>query len=299
VPEFEWQFTLVLLTNGVMIGLMYALIALGFVLIYKATDAINFAQGEFVMFAGFIAAGAADLAGAPFWVSALLAIGAMIALGFGLERVVLRPMIGRPVIAVVMATIGLAAVLRGTATMAFGAGTRIIDMPISDEPFHLGPVMLPPVQLVGAAVSLVFLAVFSWFFLKSRIGIAMRAVADSQQVAMAVGIDVRRYFALAWAMAGIVSALGGVVWGAMLSVDNQLALVGLKVFPVVILGGLDSVIGAVIGGLIVGIVENLAAGYFDPYVGGGTKDFVPYLLMILVLMIRPEGIFGRRRIERV
>jgi len=199
----------------------------------------------------------------------------------------------------VMATIGLAAVLRGTATMAFGAGTRIIDMPISDEPFHLGPVMLPPVQLVGAAVSLVFLAVFSWFFLKSRIGIAMRAVADSQQVAMAVGIDVRRYFALAWAMAGIVSALGGVVWGAMLSVDNQLALVGLKVFPVVILGGLDSVIGAVVGGLIVGIVENLAAGYFDPYVGGGTKDFVPYLLMILVLMIRPEGIFGRRRIERV
>ena len=294
MPEFEWQFTLVLLTNGVMIGLMYALIALGFVLIYKATDAINFAQGEFVMFAGFIAAGAADLAGAPFWVSALLAIGAMIALGFGLERVVLRPMIGRPVIAVVMATIGLAAVLRGTATMAFGAGTRIIDMPISDEPFHLGPVMLPPVQLVGAAVSLVFLAVFSWFFLKSRIGIAMRAVADSQQVAMAVGIDVRRYFALAWAMAGIVSALGGVVWGAMLSVDNQLALVGLKVFPVVILGGLDSVIGAVVGGLIVGIVENLAAGYCDPYVGGGTKDFVPYLLMI-----RPEGIFGRRRIERV
>src|SRR5438552_2318203 len=220
-------------------------------------------------------------------------------LGFGLERVVLRPMIGRPVIAVVMATIGLAAVLRGTATMAFGAGTRVIDMPVSDEPFQLGPVMLPPIQLVGAGVSLVFLAAFTWFFLKSRVGIAMRAVADSQQVSMAVGINVRRYFALAWAMAGVVSALGGVVWGAMLSVDNQLALVGLKVFPVVILGGLDSIIGAVIGGLIVGVVENLAAGYLDPYVGGGTKDFAPYVLMILVLMIRPEGIFGRRRIERV
>jgi len=299
VPEFEWQFTFVLLTNGVMIGLMYALIALGFVLIYKATDAINFAQGEFVMFAGFIAAGAADLAGAPFWLAALLAIGGMIALGFGLERVVLRPMIGRPVIAVVMATIGLANVLRGTATMAFGAGTRVIDMPISDEPIDLGLVTVPPIQLLGAGVSLVFLAAFTWFFLRSRVGIAMRAVADSQQVAMAVGIDVRRYFALAWAMAGIVSALGGVVWGAMLSVDNQLALVGLKVFPVVILGGLDSVIGAVVGGLIVGVTENLAAGYLDPYVGGGTKDFAPYLLMILVLMIRPEGIFGRRRIERV
>jgi branched-chain amino acid transport system permease protein len=278
---------------------MYALIALGFVLIYKATDAINFAQGEFVMFAGFLAAGAAEIAGAPFWVSALIAIGGMIALGFGLERVVLRPMIGRPVIAVVMATIGLAAVLRGTATMAFGAGTRVIVMPVSDEPFELGPVLLPPIQLVGAGVSLVFLAGFTWFFLKSRTGIAMRAVADSQQVSMAMGINIRRYFALAWAMAGVVSALGGVVWGAMLSVDNQLALVGLKVFPVVILGGLDSILGAVIGGLIVGIVENLAAGYLDPYVGGGTKDFAPYVLMILVLMIRPEGIFGRRRIERV
>ena len=136
-------------------------------------------------------------------------------------------------------------------------------------------------------VSIVFLAGFTWFFLKSRMGVAMRAVADNQQVAMAMGINVERYFALAWAMAGIVSALGGVVWGSMLGVDNQLALVGLKVFPVVILGGLDSIAGAVIGGLIVGIVENLAAGYLDPYVGGGTKDFAPYVLMILVLMIRP------------
>jgi branched-chain amino acid transport system permease protein len=299
MPDFEWQFTLVLLTNGVMIGLMYALIALGFVLIYKATDAINFAQGEFVMFAGFIAAFAAASAGLSFWLSAVLAIAGMVVLGFGLERVVLRPLIGRPVIAVVMATIGLAAVLRGIAVIAFGAGTRAIVMPVGDEPLYLGPVMLPPVQLVGAAVSLVFLMGFTWFFLKSRVGIAMRAVADSQQVAMAMGINVRRYFALAWAMAGVVSALGGVVWGAMLGIDNQLALVGLKVFPVVILGGLDSIAGAVVGGLIVGIVENLAAGYFDPFVGGGTKDFAPYVLMILVLMIRPEGIFGRRRIERV
>jgi branched-chain amino acid transport system permease protein len=299
MAEFEWQFTLVLLTNGVMIGLMYALIALGFVLIYKATDAINFAQGEFVMFAAFIAASAANAAGLSFWASAALAILGMVGLGFGLERVVLRPMIGRPIIAVVMATIGLAAVLRGGAVLAFGAGVQAIEMPIPDEPINLGLVLLSPVQLVGAGVSIVFLAGFTWFFLKSRVGIAMRAVADGQQVAMAMGIDVRRYFALAWAMAGVVSALGGVVWGAMLGVDNQLALVGLKVFPVVILGGLDSVLGAVVGGLVVGVVENLAAGYFDPIVGGGTKDFAPYVLMILALMIRPEGFFGRRRIERV
>ena len=299
MPEFDAQFTLYLLTNGVMIGLMYALIALGFVLIYKATDAINFAQGEFVMFAGFIAAGAAEFIHAPFWIAAGLAIAGMVALGFALERVVLRPLIGRPVIAVVMATIGLAAVLRGGAVLAFGAGTRNIEVPIPDDPIPLGPVTLPPIEVLGAVVSLVFLGGFTWFFLKSRTGIAMRAVADSQQVAMAMGINVRRYFAFAWAMAGIVSALGGIVWGGMLGVDNQLALVGLKVFPVVILGGLDSIVGAVVGGLIVGIVENIAAGYFDPIVGGGTKDFVPYLLMIIVLMVRPEGIFGRRRIERV
>src|SRR5438477_4443227 len=298
MSEF-FGFFILLMSNGILIGLMYSLIALGFVLVYKATDAVNFAQGELVMIAGFMAAGGLMVWGAPLWVAVLVALAAMVAFGFGLERVVLRRLIGRPVIAVVMASIGLAAVLRGTAVMAFGAGTRAIIMPVSDEPFELGPIMLPPVQLVGAGVSLVFLAAFTWFFLKSRTGIAMRAVADSQQVAMAMGINVRRYFALAWAMAGVVSALGGVVWGTMLGVDNQLALVGLKVFPVVILGGLDSVMGAVIGGLIVGIVENFAAGYFDPIVGGGTKDFAPYVLMILVLMIRPEGIFGRRRIERV
>ena len=299
MPELDWQFTLALIVNGVMIGLMYTLIALGFVLIYKATDAINFAQGEFVMFAAFIAAAAAYFGDLPFWICGLFALAGMTALGFGLERVVLRPLIGRPVVAVIMATIGVAVLLRGFATLAFGAGTRAIVMPIDDEPLFLGPIMLQPIQLVGAGVSLVFLAIFTWFFLRSRVGIAMRAVADSQQVAMAMGIDVRRYFALAWAMAGIVSALAGVVWGAMLGVDNQLALVGLKVFPVVILGGLDSVIGAVVGGLIVGVVESLAAGYLDPYVGGGTKDFAPYVLMILVLMIRPYGLFGRRLIERI
>jgi branched-chain amino acid transport system permease protein len=146
---------------------------------------------------------------------------------------------------------------------------------------------------------LVFLAGFTWFFLKTRIGVAMRAVADNQTVSMGMGINVQRYFALAWALTGVVSALGGVIWGAMLGVDNQLPLVGLKVFPVVILGGLDSIVGAVVGGLIVGVVEALAAGYLDPVVGGGTKDFAPYVLMILMLMVRPYGLFGRRRIERV
>jgi branched-chain amino acid transport system permease protein len=299
MPDLPWRFIAILSANGVLVGSMYALVALGFVLIYKATDAINFAQGEFVMFAGFLAAAAIHLAGFPWWASALLSVAGMVVFAFGLERVVLRPLLGRPIIAVIMATIGLAAVLRGTATMAFGGGTQTIPLPISNSPFLLGPLILPPIKLVGAGVSLLFLGAFAWFFLKSRVGVAMRAVADSQQVAMAMGINVRRYFALAWALAGVVSALGGVLWGSMLGVDNQLALVGLKVFPVMILGGLDSILGAVVGGLIIGVVESMSAGFLDPLVGGGTKDFVPYLLMIAVLMVRPEGIFGRRRIERV
>jgi len=295
----DWQFSLLLLSNGVLIGLMYSLIALGFVLVYKATDAVNFAQGEFVMIAGFVVVGGLTVAGVPLWLSIGAALVGMIAFGFALERVVLRKLIGRPVIAVVMATIGLASILRGIGPYTIFQGTRPLPLPLRDEPFMLGPLFIPPIQLVGGVVSLSFLAGFGWFFLKSRRGVAMRAVADNQQVAMAMGIDVERYFGLAWAMTGVVSALGGILWGNMLGVDINLALVGFKVFPVVILGGLDSIPGAIIGGLIVGIVENVAAGYVDPYVGGGTKDFAPYVLMILALMVRPYGIFGKRIIERV
>jgi branched-chain amino acid transport system permease protein len=299
MSDLDWQFFALLLSNGILIGLMYALIALGFVLVYKATDAINFAQGEFVMIAGFVVAVGVGTYGAPLWLAITIGLVAMIAFGFGLERVMLRRLIGRPVIAVVMATIGLAAVLRGFGPLVWGAGTKSLPLPISEEPIILGPLFIPPIQLVGAGVSLLFLAGFTWFFLKSRRGIAMRAVADNQQVAMAMGINVERYFGLAWAMTGIVSALGGIVWGNLLGVDVQLSLVGLKVFPVVILGGLDSIPGAIVGGLIVGLVENLAAGYIDPYVGGGTKDFAPYVLMIIALMVRPYGIFGKAIIERI
>ena len=293
------QFTLLLISNGILIGLMYSLIALGFVLVYKATDAVNFAQGEFVMIAGFVAVGALTILGVPLSLSILAALVGMVVFGFLLERVMLRKLIGRPVIAVVMATIGLASILRGLGPFGIFQGTRPLPLPVPDEPIILGPLFIPPIQLVGGAVSLLFLAGFGYFFLKSRKGIAMRAVADNQQVAMAMGIDVERYFGLAWAMTGIVSALGGVLWGNMLGVDVNLSLVGFKVFPVVILGGLDSIPGAIIGGLIVGIVENVAAGYVDPVVGGGTKDFAPYVLMIIALMIRPYGIFGKRIIERI
>lgn len=295
----DFGFLVALLLSGASIGLMYSLIALGFVLVYKATDAINFAQGEFVMMAGLVAAAVLGIQGSMLIAAIVATLAVMIGFGFALERVVLRPLLGRPVVAVIMATIGLAAILRGLTPIVFGSTTLAVSLPIGDEPINIGPASLPPIQVLGAAVAVLFFLAFNWFFKKSRMGIAMRAVADNQQVAQAMGINVERYFGIAWAMTGVVSALGGIIWGSMLGVDIQLALVGLKVFPVVILGGLDSIGGALVGGLIVGVVESLAAGYLDPYVGGGTKDFAPYVLMIIVLMVRPYGMFGRRQIERV
>ncbi len=235
----ELQFAFALTVSGLSIGLMYSLIALGFVLVYKATDAINFAQGEFVMLAGFVAALALAAKGMPVLAAIGIAVAVMVAFSFALERVVLRPLLGRPIIAVIMATIGLGAMLRGLPPITVGGETRAVSLHIGDTPIGIGAASLPPIQILGVIVTLAFLGLFTWFFLKSRMGVAMRAVADNQQVAMAMGINVERYFALAWAMAGTVSALGGVIWGSMLGVDVHLALVGLKVFPVVILGGLE------------------------------------------------------------
>jgi branched-chain amino acid transport system permease protein len=295
--DSEFFFSLII--NGISIGMLYALIALGFVLVYKATEALNFAQGEFVMLSGYIAAALLTAKGMPVIAAIIGTIAIMIGFSFALERVVLRPLLGRPIVAVIMATIGLAAILRGLPPLTFGAETRAVPLPIGDAPLVIGPATVPPIQAIGFVVTLIFLGGFTWFFRKSRTGVALRAVAENQQVAAAMGINVERYFALAWAMAGIASAVSGIVWGNMLGVDVQLALVGLKVFPVVILGGLDSIAGAVVGGVTVGVVESLTAGYVDPYVGGGTKDFAPYLLMIVALMFRPYGLFGKRKIERV
>ena len=293
------EFLLELLVNGLLVGMMYALVALGFVLIYKASSVFNFAQGELVMFGGFVAAAMLTIYGIPLGLALPIALGLMIALGFGIERGMLRTLVGRPVIAIIMATVGLASVLRGVAPMLWGAATKDLPLPLPVRPFIVADLFISPLNLVAGGASLAFLAAFGYFFKKTRIGVAMRAVADDQQAAMSMGINVGSIFALTWGIAGLVSAIGGIIWGNFLGVDTQLALVGLKVFPVVILGGMDSVLGAVLGGLIVGAVENVAAGFVDPLVGGGTKDFVPYMLMIIALLIRPSGFFGKEIIERV
>jgi branched-chain amino acid transport system permease protein len=285
--------------NGLLVGALYSLIALGFVLIYKASDVINFAQGELVMFAGYIVAACLQLYGLPLWLSIVLGLGGMVLLGYLVEKLVLAHLIGRPVVAIIMATIGLASFLQGLAPFLWGIETKNLPLPISEEPVWVGGILFSPLELFAALLAFASIAVIGWFFTKSRIGIALRAIADDQQVSLAMGIDVKRYFAVAWGIAGVVALMGGLVWGNLLGVDIYLALLGLKVFPVVILGGLDSIVGAIVGGLIVGAVESLAAGFLDPLVGGGTKDFTPYILMILVLMLRPYGLFGKEDIERV
>jgi branched-chain amino acid transport system permease protein len=284
----ELPFFLELLVAGLLVGMMYALVALGFVVIYKASQAINFAQGEFVMFGGFLVAASMRYHGLSLLPAMAIGFGAMVVIGLLMERLVLRPLIGRGVIAIIMATIGLAAILKGVLLLIWGPLSVNIPLPISEE----------PIEIFTLFVKLI-LAGFSLLFLRSRIGIALRAVADNQTVAQAMGIDVRHYFALTWVTAGIVATIGGILWGNMIGADVHTALIGLKVFPVVILGGLTSIPGAILGGLIVGAAENVAAGYIDPLVGGGTKDFVPYILMIFALMLRPYGFFGEQVIERV
>jgi branched-chain amino acid transport system permease protein len=293
------DFFLALLIRGLLTGAVYALVALGFVLVYKATGIVNLAQGEMVMFAGFLAAAMLGEYGLPTIVAVPLTFVVMALLGLGVERGVLRTMVGRPILGVIMATVGLGFFLRGLAPMLWGASTKALPLPVPDEPVDLAGTTVPSVVVLGAGVALLLLAAFGWYFQHSRAGIALRAVADDQVAAMTVGISVPRTFAFSMGTAGVVAAAGGLIWGNLLGVDTYLALLGLKVFPVAILGGLDSVGGVLIGGLVVGAVENVTAGYVDPYVGGGVRDFVPFLLMLVVLMVRPFGIFGKRDIERV
>ncbi len=288
-----------LLITGLMTGAIYALVALGFVLVYKATGVINFAQGEFMMFGAFIAAALLTDRGLPAAVAIPITLVVMAGLGLVTERVVLRPMIGRPALGMIMATVGLAFVFRGLAPMLWGGTTKSLSLPLPDTPVQILDVRLSPTVIAGAASAVLLVGVFALLFQRSRTGIALRAVADDQQAAMAMGISVPWAFGTAMAVSGVAAAVGGLIWGDLLGVDSYLALVGFKVFPVVILGGLDSVEGAVVGGLVVGAVESVAAGYIDPVVGGGTKDFIPFLLMLVVLLVRPYGFFGKEVIERV
>lgn len=292
-------FLLQLILSGLVIGGVYALVALGFVLIYKASDVINFAQGEFLLIGAHLALTFLLVFNLPFIPAVLGALTVAVVLGAAVERVVLRPLIGEPIISMIMATIGLSSALRGLLQVFWGTETRTFPNIFPQDAINLGGVVVSQVYLWSLGIALVLLALFSFFFKRSIMGIAMRATADDQQAALSMGISVKVAFAVTWALAAAISTVGGVLLGNINGVNISLAHFGLKVLPVVILGGLDSIPGAIVGGFIIGILENLAGGYLDPLLGGGVKEVAPFIILVLILMLKPYGLFGKQVIERV
>ncbi len=284
-----------LTVSGLTNGAVYALAALGFVLIYKSSDVINFAQGELLLVGAYVTFFFVAQAGLAWPVGVLLALAVAVVLGVAVERTVLRPLIGEPIISVIMVTIGLASVLRALVTAIWGPVPRSFPAFIPrDEVLILGAVVSAD-RLWAIALSILMLALFSLFFRLSNEGIAMRAVADDQQAAMSMGISIRRIFALAWSIAAVTATIGGMLLANIIGVGGNIAGLGLRVFPAVILGGLDSIPGAVIGGVVIGLLEAWTGGY----IGQGLNQIVPFIVLTLVLMVRPYGLFGQEIIERV
>jgi branched-chain amino acid transport system permease protein len=289
-----------LVVSGVVTGGIYALIAIGFVVVYKATRVINFATGELMMMGAFFAWTAMTAAGAPFAVAVAAAALGSALVGAAVERVVLRPLLGQRTISVIMVTIGLSSVFRGIAQIVWSGEYRSFPPIFPRRPIQLGPVLLPSRQAYPFLIALAAIALLWLLFRFTRTGTAMRATADDQATAFAMGIDIRRMFSFSWMLAAVTAALAGIVIGTIGGISPQLGAVGLRIFPVVILGGLDSVGGALVGGVVMGVLENLAGGYLDPLLpGAGVKDVVPFAALVLILMVRPYGLFGTRDIERL
>jgi branched-chain amino acid transport system permease protein len=294
------EFFVQLVLNGLVIGSIYALVGMGFVIIYKSSSILNFAQGEFLMLGAYVCLAVFTGTKVPFAVAFLLTLAFSALLGVLMERLLLRPMIGEPVISVIMLTLGLASVLRAIVQAIWGTDTRPYPDLFPTAPVQIGPLPVSQGYLYSVGTVAVLLVLFSLFFKYTRAGIAMRATAFSQQVALSMGISVKRMFALAWSIAAVVSAVGGVLLGGVRGgVDGAFAFFGLKVIPVVILGGLDSVAGAIVGGFIMGILENLSGGYLDPIFGGGVKEVAPFIALVAILTFKPYGLFGKVKIERV
>jgi branched-chain amino acid transport system permease protein len=293
----DWLFVSEVTITGLLVGLMYSLVALGFVLIYKASGVFNFAQGPMTLFAAFALVSLFALV--PLWLSLVGVLVIMVVLAYVIERVVLRPLVARPPLVLFMATIGIGFFLEGLAQAIWGTQPRGLDIGITDTPFTLAGLLVSRMDLFGAGVAGVLLFGLVWFFQRTRTGRALRAVSDDHEAALSVGIPLRKAWTITWAIAGIVALAAGILWGARLGVSFSLTLIALKALPVLIIGGFDSVPGAIIGGLIVGTSENLAEVFLGPSVGGGIKDFFPYLLALIFLWARPYGLFGREIIERV
>jgi branched-chain amino acid transport system permease protein len=297
------QFFFEVLIGGLLAGVMYSLVALGFVLIYKASGVFNFAQGGMVFFVALTFVGLQEKTGMPFWVLIAATLAVMVVLGIVIERVVLRPLVNQPQITLFMATIGLAFFIEGLAQIIWGTEVRRLDLGLQDEPIgalmdQFG-ILVSKFDLIAALVAGILVAVLAVFFNKTRIGRALRAVADDHQAALAVGIPLKQIWAIVWSVAGFVALVAGLLWGARNGVQFALTFVALKALPVLILGGFESILGAIVGGLIIGAAEKLAEVYLGPHLGGGIEGWFAYMLALLFLLVRPEGLFGEKHIDRV
>ncbi len=288
------------LVNGIMIGGIYGLVALGLVLVYKSSRVLNLAHGSFLMILAWLCWSFAEQLGLPIWLSILLVLVISVLAGLGVERFMLRPLIGQPILAVIIATLALGYLLEGVAIMAWGADTKGLPEFIPREAIWLGPVSIAQHYLWAFGIAILLFVLLFLFFRYTKMGLGMQIVSEDQQVARSLGIRVKNILAQSWAFALVIAAISGILFASLNSVNNGNALIGLtKALPVMLLGGLESLYGALVGGIIVGVFEIVVGGYMDPWVGGGFSNVAPLFLMLVILLIRPYGIFGWQRIERI
>jgi len=294
-------FFLQLVISGFSLGMVYALIAIGFVIILKCSKAFNIAQGHFVMIGGYLGFTFLVTFHLPLWASLLAAIGSAIVLGLLIERFALRPLVGQSVLAVIMMTIALATVLEGLATLVWGGEYKTYHGVLPTLTLKVGEISIPPETLIGVMVSIAVVAILMLFFRYTKSGLAMRATAEDEQVVQSAGIKVTTVYALSWVIACIVGVIGGIILGGVSGVMIPLSNVGLKAFAVVLLGGVNSIGGAIVAGIMIGVLENIAAGYLDSLLpsGGGLASVFPFIVIIIVLILRPHGLFGLAEIERI
>lgn len=289
-----------LIVNGLILGTLYGVVAMCFTLIYKASQVVNFAQGEFLLIGAWVCWWVLADLGLPFWVGFPVTLVFMMAFGIILQVVVLRPMIGEPIISVIMVTIGLSIFFQSTMKWIFGVIVQPFPPIFETQSVAILGLNVQPAYLMSLFVSLIIMGGFAVFFKYSKLGLAMRATAFNQQVAQSLGISVQKMFALSWAISAMVSALAGVVFGIVNGVSSALSLFGIKVFPAVILGGLDSIVGAIVGGLIIGLLENIAQYVDGEWLNiGNLYNIAPFYVLVIILMIRPYGLFGTEKIERL
>jgi branched-chain amino acid transport system permease protein len=294
-------FFLQLMVSGFALGMVYALIAIGFVIILKCSKAFNIAQGHFVMIGGYLGFTFLVTFHLPVWASLLAAIAVAIVMGLLIERLTLRPLIGQPVLAVIMMTIALATVFEGLATLIWGGQYKTYYGVLPNITLRIGEISIPPEMLIGIMVSVVTVAILMLLFRYTKSGLAMRATAEDEQVVQSAGIRVTTVYALSWVIACVVGVISGIILGGVSGVMVGMSQVGLKAFAVVLLGGVNSIGGAIVAGITLGMLENVAAGYLDPLLpaGGGLANVFPFIVIIIVLVFRPHGLFGLVEIERI